>query len=114
MAHNTLSQFAAGAASLMMVTAAFAGEAGAARSARVGYADLNLASDTGVDRLYARLRKASNEVCGTAAFNRVGAGPDHDCATKALDDAVKAVDNDKLTLLHGGAVPVAGVAAISR
>jgi UrcA family protein len=97
MTSRTVSLVAGAAASLIVVTTAFAAEPGMVQSTRVGYADLNLASEAGANRLYTRLRRASRQVCALSLFyDSVDVG----CAIKALDGAVTAVGNERLTALH--------------
>ena len=97
MSLKVASLFAAGAASLMVAAGAFASEAPSIQTARVGFADLNLANDAGVAHLYARLRNASRQVCMQASFRDM---VDDACAARALDGAVEAVHNDKLSAMH--------------
>jgi len=97
MSVKVASLFAAGAASLMVAAGAFASEAPVVQTTRVGFADLNLASDAGVAHLYARLRNASRRVCVRASFRDL---VDDACAARALDGAVAAVHNDKLSAMH--------------
>jgi UrcA family protein len=97
MSFKAASLFAAGAASLMVAAGAFASEAPIVQTTRVGFADLNLASDAGVAHLYARLRNASRRVCVEGVFRDM---VDAECAARALDGAVAAVHNDKLSAMH--------------
>ena len=97
MSNKTLVFLAATAASLMMGSIALADEAAPRREAHVAYADLNLSNDAGVTRLYARLKNASTEVCAApTAAPRL----DKRCETRALDQAVADVHNDRLSSLH--------------
>jgi UrcA family protein len=98
MRHKTVSLIAASIATLSVASAALAADTGELRSTgRVRYGDLNLASDAGVAHLYARLQSAANRVCESTSFPDV---IDHRCAAQALDGAVAAVGNDRLTALH--------------
>jgi UrcA family protein len=63
------------------------------RHLRVTYGDLDLGSDAGVNRLYARLRQAAESVCVYATLASV---VDQRCAKQALEDAVAAVGNERL------------------
>lgn len=108
MTRRTLTLLAACVASLALTGAAFATDLAQPRSTRVGYADLNLANDAGVAHLYARLRSAANQVCDYSSPTALIA---QDCAAKALDDAVAAIDNGKLTALHQHTAGVRQVAA---
>jgi UrcA family protein len=111
MTRKTLPLLAAGLASLTVAAAAFAADVTEVRSTRVGYADLNLRNDAGVTYLYARLRNAASRVCEYSSVRVLAA---QDCATKALDEAVATVDNDKLTTLHQRSAGVRQVAANTR
>lgn len=68
----------------------------------VSYADLNLASTSGLDLLYRRVKSAANKVCGVENMkvsldivrnNRA-------CVAGAIDSAIGAIDNPRLTALH--------------
>ena len=72
-------------------------------SITVAYDDLNLSSPAGAKTLYARLESAASRVCGgepnllqelqkQIAF--------HSCYDKALDNAVRKVDDPRLQALH--------------
>lgn len=73
---------------------------------RVSYADLNINNAAGAEVLYARLQRASQEVCG------IGPGLDmrslsetrkaRVCYEKSLTAAVNRIDSDALTELHNG------------
>ena len=93
---------------LLAVTVALAVPAGAQAGANmdrpsvaVRYDDLNLATDTGVRRLYARLRQAAARVCpdrydrqpGRARYARA-------CQAEAIDAAVAQVHSPRLAALH--------------
>ena len=109
MSLKVASLIAAGAASLVVAAGALASDAPIVRSKRVGFDDLNLASDAGVAHLYARLRNASRQVCVQGSFRDM---IDAECAARALDGAVAAVHNDKLSAMHarstGATAPDAG------
>ena len=76
-------------------------------SVTVSYADLDLSRDEAVLTFYHRLQKAANEACGNDFH---GIGPriiarrirhlTRDCSAAALEDAVKQVNNPRLTSLH--------------
>lgn len=68
----------------------------------VSYADLNLASATGLDMLYTRVQSAAYKVCGVRNMkveldivrkNRA-------CVAGAIESAIGAIDNPRLTALH--------------
>lgn len=108
---SALVLLAAGAAGLVGSTAALAGE-GVAR-VRVAFADLNLATDAGIEQLYTRLRKASDEVCGVGNIRELKAyALAAACATRALSDAVEQVHSDKLSARHHLGIAAPRVAAL--
>jgi UrcA family protein len=91
--------------SFALATAAFAApifaSGGEARSMSVQTSDLNLASDAGVQALYARIRHAGQSVCKEAEGRSVGAVMRHkECVRTAIDGAVLSAKNDALTSLH--------------
>jgi len=94
---KTLTLIAAGVAALSIASVAIAADTGAPPVARVRYGDLNLSNDAGVAHLYARLRHAADQVCELGSFRDI---VDQGCATQALDAAVAAVGNERLTALH--------------
>ena len=104
---------AAGAAGLIGSTIASAAERPAA--VRVAFADLNLATDAGIEQLYTRLRKASDEVCGVSsssirelkAYSIATA-----CAAATLSSAVEQVHSDKLSARHQLGLIAPSVAAL--
>lgn len=68
----------------------------------VSYADLNLASSSGLDVLYLRIKSAAHKVCGVENMrvpldlerrNRA-------CVDSAIDGAVNGIDDVRLTHLH--------------
>jgi UrcA family protein len=88
---------------------AFAGSAAVAaphtesREVTVNYADLDLESAAGVESLYARIRSAARQVCGTAERNDFAAQADlRSCRQSAVDHAVAKVGNAALAARHGG------------
>ena len=96
---SALVLLAAGAAALGASTAALAGDNVA--QVRVQFADLNLASDAGVEQLYTRLRKAAHQVCGFEDAREIQAyALATECAARALSDAVAKVHSDKLSARH--------------
>ncbi|HEY8122050.1 MAG TPA: UrcA family protein [Myxococcota bacterium] len=91
--------------SFALATAAFAApmlaNGGEARSVSVLTSDLNLASDAGVQALYARIRHAGQSVCKQAEGRSVSATLRHkECVRTAIDGAVRSAKNDALTSLH--------------
>jgi UrcA family protein len=73
------------------------------REITVHYADLNLESAAGVDSLYARIRAAARQVCGTAERHDFAAQADmRACRESAIAKAVANVGNDALAARHAG------------
>ncbi len=71
------------------------------RSVAVRYSDLNLSNPEGVARLYTRIRRAAGIVCGTAGgVDTYFLKARKECRTRAIDDAVKSVNNRILTAMH--------------
>jgi UrcA family protein len=68
----------------------------------VSYADLNLASTSGLDLLYRRVKLAAHKVC---AVDRMRVPLDIErknraCVAGAIDSAIGEIDNPRLTALH--------------
>jgi UrcA family protein len=83
-------------------TAAKADRASDSRSMTVRYDDLNLSSQAGVTKLYARIRRAAKHVCSDSGGSIV---PQlryeaRRCTAQAIDAAVKKVNNRILTAMH--------------
>ena len=81
------------------------------RSTQVSYSDLNLAHDKDVATLFARIQKASVQVCSGAVFGTVA---DFDaqnrfnsCVANATNHAVASVHSTKLNALHAERTGVA-------
>jgi UrcA family protein len=106
MARPALAILAAGLGGLLLASSAFAATVSDAPSVRVSYSELDLTRDAGIERLYARLRHAAAEVCGSADIRDLGAlARQESCARQALDRAVEDVHSARLTARHkGGAV----------
>ncbi len=71
----------------------------------VSYADLNLQNEAGVQALYGRLQRASNEVCNATSvqiIGTIGRLQVRNCYLETLAQAVDKVDNDNLTRIHAG------------
>ena len=69
----------------------------------VRYDDLDLASDAGVRRLYARLRHAATRVCPDAHDRQLDrAIRTRACQAQAVDAAVAQLQNPRLAVLHAG------------
>lgn len=83
------------------------------RSATVSFGDLNLASQTGVDRLQTRIHGAARQVCGISApapltevkFNR-------DCYNGAVASAQPGFDEAVAAARHGVVIVGAGASLI--
>lgn len=98
------------AAALLVIPALFAQSAMAtsrgdeAPSETVRYPDLNLNSPEGVAGLYKRIQGAAADVCqpveGSRFVNRLFWTEWNDCVAHAVANAVKAVNNDKLSAYH--------------
>jgi UrcA family protein len=74
-----------------------------ARGVTVNYADLDLESPAGIERLHARLDAAARSVCGSAPTRDLDALVDwRRCRADALENAVRAIDNAALTAHHAG------------
>jgi UrcA family protein len=84
-------------------SAAVAAPATVTHEATVNYADLNLESPAGIDKLYARLRTAARQVCGSAERSDLAASMYvAECRAKAVAQAVAKIDNPALTARHAG------------
>ncbi|HEX7080604.1 MAG TPA: UrcA family protein [Gammaproteobacteria bacterium] len=81
----------------------------------VSYADLNMASASGVQALYRRIQRAGDRVCGprpaNADLRRFAAW--NGCRDDAIAGAVGAVNHPMLTALHQGRSPAAVLAGAS-
>lgn len=71
---------------------------------KVSYADLNIANEAGAKVLYARLQRASEEVCGIGSHAVVRSLTEirkaRACYEKTLATAVNRIDSDVLTSVH--------------
>lgn len=69
--------------------------------AYVSYADLDLASKAGRNRLETRLRTAAKQVCHGSAYDRWAQAQEHKCFTETLDATrsatMAAIAADKVT-----------------
>lgn len=77
----------AATAALGLAQPALAADAFTPRSVKVGYADLNLASEAGQDRLDARIRRAAATVCGSNATDLAATRAAAACRIAATADA---------------------------
>jgi UrcA family protein len=72
----------------------------------VNYADINLDSAAGVDRLYRRLKSAASSACGPTSRREAGSleqiSNNRICAVQLLDRAIQKVDNAELSKRQGG------------
>ncbi len=100
---NLLALIASGALGLAIATTAVAAPTDSAESlatARVSYTDLNLATDAGMGRLYARLRSASASVCGHADIRDLKAvSQEQACVAHALAGAIEQLGHANSTRL---------------
>jgi UrcA family protein len=82
----------------------------------VNYADLNVNSPAGATVLYQRIRRAADQVCPTVdGRDLAGQSAAKACKTRAIAEAVAAVQNPSLTHVYElktGATPVARFASI--
>jgi len=101
---RTIAALTALSTGLIAGTAAAAPPAGpAAPAVTVGYADLNLASDTGANVLYARIVAAAREVCavgGTDPRDLTAFAHAKACQMQAIAAAVHAVHSPHLASLY--------------
>jgi UrcA family protein len=98
--------FAALAAS-MVVGIASAASSTDARSMKVNYSDLNLASDAGTQTLYSRIASAARSVCGTHDVDNRdlrGLASARQCESNAIANAVSAVHSERLAALYSARV----------
>lgn len=74
------------------------------QAVRVSYNDLNIHSAAGAKQLYARLKRASESVCGVDSYYVLGsvnrAAASTQCYREALDRAVERIGSDELERLH--------------
>ena len=104
MARPALAFIAAGLGGWLLASTALAAAPADAPAVRVAFSELDLTKDAGVERLYARLRHAAAQVCGTNQTRNLGVLRSRDaCARAALDRAVEAVHSSRLTARHKGA-----------
>ena len=101
MNRTTVSLLAAGVAGLMIATSSAAALHAAPARERVRYADLDLHTDAGIEALYARLRRASSEVCGAVGIRELKAyAAESACLERTLSTAVAQVHSTQLTTRH--------------
>jgi UrcA family protein len=95
------------AALLLGAAAAFAASPDAARSIRVGYGDLNLASAQGVSTFHARVAAAARTVCGADSLdgrNLQEYAAARSCQTQAIQNAMQDAHIQRVQVLaarHG-------------
>ncbi len=95
---RTTATFAALAACLIAGTA-LAGSSDMAPSVAVRYGDLNLATDAGVDALYARVSYAARQVCAVGGLdirNLREFAAERACESQAIERAVHSVQAPKV------------------
>ena len=75
-------------------------------SIKVSYADLNIRSEAGARVLYARLKRATEEVCGIQSHVINGSLAEtlraRTCFREALEASVEKIDSDALKEIHSG------------
>ncbi len=95
-----------GIAGMCFALSAQAGDGAAPGTSRtqvvVTFDDLNLASTAGARTLYARLKSAAQQACGSRPTGRdlQGYMAYQSCYDSALEKAVRKVDNARLLALH--------------
>ena len=98
---------ATAALALFGASAAFASPNTVETRVAVNYADLDLASPKGVERLYSRLQTAAEKACGRADVRDLkGRERVRDCTEGALERAVNEIGHEALSALHFGSSPV--------
>jgi UrcA family protein len=78
------------------------------KSVVVRFGDLNLSNPAGAEALYRRIRRAAKVVCGASGSPTPLAGPARasvQCRQRALDEAVRSVNNRILTAMHQQKAP---------
>jgi UrcA family protein len=87
---------------MVSITPTFAQEQWQAPTAKVDFADLDLASTHGAELLYTRLRYAAAEVCGPQADTRLIQQTItwRRCFREAIRNAVVQVDQPSLTAIY--------------
>lgn len=114
MARPTLTLIAAGLGGWLLASTAFAATQADVPAIHVKFAELDLAKDAGIERLYARLRSAAQQVCGRADNRDLAAQAEQqDCMHRALDRAVNDVHSARLTARHKGAAAGAQYARLN-
>ena len=99
MNRTTFSLLAAGVAGLLIASSTLATPSAA--TARVRYGDLDLHTDAGVGALYARLRRASSEVCGSVDIRELKAyAAENACFERTLSTAVAQVHGAQPSARH--------------
>lgn len=93
------------AAAMLIADIAAAKEQGAAHTV-VNYSDLDLTQSADTQRLYARLKYASQKVCASYDSRELRMQSLREaCLDQALSAAVEQVNDAKLTSLHAAAEP---------
>ena len=75
---------------------------------RIAYSDLNLDSSSGTEALYARIKSAAREVCGSRSVDIRDLGAlsrAQVCESRAITQAVHEVHSPALAALSGTRVP---------
>lgn len=99
-------KFTMAIAALMLGSGAWAGDDSfftESRSEPVRYARSDLATEQGAADLYARLEAAARRVCGQKSRMLAQQVQWQQCHDEALDEAVTAVNDTRLSALHKGA-----------
>jgi UrcA family protein len=83
-----------------------AGPSAGAPAVKVGYRDLNLATDAGNSALYARLEKAAAKVCVVDDIRDLAAVAARSaCEQQAIARAVREINSPRLAALHTARAP---------
>jgi UrcA family protein len=85
-----------------MVSTASAADAPAPHSLRITVSDLDLSKNTDVATLYARIKSAAEQACGTDVVtgSRLPSGSKKQCMSQAVDGAVSQINNASLSAYH--------------
>jgi len=93
-----------------MVNTAHAEDAPVTQSLRISVSDLDLSKSSDVATLYARIRSAAKQACGTDVVtgSRLPTISKNQCVTQAVDGAVSQINNASLSAYHKQEAPKAG------
>ena len=85
-----------------MVNTARAADAPVTHSLHISVSDLDLSKSSDVATLYARIRGAARQACGTdiVTGSRLPTSSKNQCMTQAIDGAVSQINNASLSAYH--------------